>query len=107
MHLGDVDVLRADAGLLVGGGRGAPSAALLAVVELAVEPPLSTLASTLTARWPSKRASASFEHTSTAAAPSLIGEHIGSVSGQAMILAARISSMVKSRWNCASGLWIE
>ena len=47
------------------------------------------------------------EHTSAAAAPSLTGLHIGSVSGQTIGRAARTSSTVKLRRYWERGLWTE
>ena len=42
--------------------------------------------------------------TMAAAAPSLIGEHIGSVRGHDTTRAPSTSSMVMGYWNCAIGL---
>ncbi|MNV61955.1 hypothetical protein D3C71_1544820 [compost metagenome] len=45
--------------------------------------------------------------TMAAAAPSLMGAHMGSVSGQDTGRAASASSMVIGYWNWASGLRVE
>ena len=47
------------------------------------------------------------EHTTAAAAPSLTGEHIGSVSGHAIVRPASTSSTVNALRYCASGLCTE
>jgi hypothetical protein len=70
-------------------------------------PLASTVASTLAARARSKRSTMSTRHRIAAAAPSLIGAHIGSVSGQEMVRAANTCSTVMSVRYCDSGLRVE
>ncbi|MCY1532158.1 hypothetical protein D9M68_674110 [compost metagenome] len=67
----------------------------------------STLAYRRTARARCRRFRPWALQTITAAAPSLMGAHMGSVRGQETGRAASASSMVSGYWNCASGLSVE
>src|SRR5258707_617100 len=80
-----------------------------AASSMPISPPpfISTEARTLTARLRSKFDSASALHRIAAAAPSLMGEHIGSVNGHAISLAANTSSALNALRYCDRGLWIE
>jgi hypothetical protein len=70
-------------------------------------PEPSTLAHTLTALLRSNRSSASSRTRMAAAAPSLIGAHIGSVSGHEIIREPRTSSIEIALRYCDSGLKVE